>query len=55
MVDEVGQRIAERRELPVEHGEHARLALFEVIDGARERLDVCTFIIGNDALGRSVI
>lgn len=36
-------------------GEHARLALFEVIDGARERLDVCTFIIGNDALGRSVI
>ncbi|QRF59664.1 phospholipase D-like domain-containing protein [Variovorax paradoxus] len=36
-------------------GEHARLALFEVIDGARERLDVCTFIIGNDELGRSVI
>jgi len=26
-----------------------------VIDAARERLDICTFIIGNDALGREVV
>jgi len=26
-----------------------------VIDGARERIDVCTFIIGDDALGHAVI
>ncbi len=36
-------------------GEAAREALFEVIDGARERIDVCTFIIGDDALGHAVI
>lgn len=36
-------------------GGAARDALFEVIEGARERLDVCTFIIGDDALGHDVI
>ncbi|WP_285414463.1 phospholipase D-like domain-containing protein [Variovorax sp. efr-133-TYG-130] len=36
-------------------GEAAREALWEVIDGAKERIDVCTFIIGNDALGHAVI
>ena len=36
-------------------GEAAREALWQVIDGARERIDVCTFIIGDDALGRAVI
>ena len=36
-------------------GEAARQALMEVIDGARERIDVCTFIIGDDVLGHSVL
>jgi cardiolipin synthase len=36
-------------------GAAARAALFEVIEGARERLDICTFIIGNDTLGRDII
>jgi cardiolipin synthase len=36
-------------------GEVARDALWQVIDGARERLDVCTFLIGDDAMGRAVI
>ena len=33
----------------------ARDALWRVIDGARERIDICTFIIGNDALGQEVL
>ena len=36
-------------------GATARAALFEVIDGAREHLDVGTFIIGADELGNEVI
>ncbi|MEO7243084.1 MAG: phospholipase D-like domain-containing protein [Variovorax sp.] len=36
-------------------GAGAREALWQVIDSARERLDVCTFIIGDDALGRDVV
>jgi cardiolipin synthase len=36
-------------------GAAARDALFEVIEGARARLDVCTFIIGDDTLGHEVI
>ncbi len=36
-------------------GQQARDALFEVIEGARERIDICTFIIGDDAFGRDVI
>ena len=36
-------------------GATARNALWEVIEGARERLDICTFIIGDDALGQEVI
>ena len=36
-------------------GGAARDALFEVIEGARRRIDVCTFIIGDDALGHEVI
>ena len=36
-------------------GSAARDALFEVIEAARAHLDVCTFIIGSDALGREVI
>jgi cardiolipin synthase len=36
-------------------GAAARDALWQVIDGARERIDVCTFLIGDDAMGRAVI
>lgn len=36
-------------------GEGAREALWDVIDGARERLDICTFIIGDDALGQQTV
>ncbi|MFT4268267.1 MAG: phospholipase D-like domain-containing protein [Xenophilus sp.] len=36
-------------------GVEAREALWAVIDGARRTLDVCTFIIGDDALGHEVI
>ncbi|SEA46799.1 phospholipase D-like domain-containing protein [Variovorax sp. YR216] len=36
-------------------GAAARDALFEVVEGARVRLDICTFIIGDDALGHEVI
>ncbi|MEJ7686015.1 MAG: phospholipase D-like domain-containing protein [Variovorax sp.] len=36
-------------------GGAARDALWQVIDGARERIDVGTFIIGDDALGHEVI
>ncbi|MDP9899874.1 phospholipase D-like domain-containing protein [Variovorax ginsengisoli] len=36
-------------------GEAARDALWRVIAGAREQLDVCTFIIGDDALGHEVL
>ncbi len=35
-------------------GAHARLALLEVIAGARSTLDVCTFILARDALGDEV-
>jgi cardiolipin synthase len=36
-------------------GEVARIALFATIDRACERLDVCTFLIGDDSLGNAVI
>ncbi|WP_431273348.1 phospholipase D-like domain-containing protein [Variovorax ureilyticus] len=36
-------------------GTAAREALFEVVEGARARLDICTFIIGDDTLGHDVI
>jgi len=36
-------------------GEAARAALWEVIEGARTRIDICTFIIGDDALGHEVL
>lgn len=36
-------------------GDDARDALWEVIEGARRRLDICTFIIGDDAFGHEVI
>ena len=35
-------------------GRAARAALLETIGAARHRLDVCTFLIGDDALGRTV-
>lgn len=34
-------------------GAEAAAALFEIVDGARERLDVCTFILGRDAMGEA--
>ncbi|WP_241660889.1 phospholipase D-like domain-containing protein [Variovorax guangxiensis] len=36
-------------------GAAARDALWQVIDAAHTRLDICTFIIGDDALGRAVV
>ncbi|RYY99033.1 MAG: phospholipase [Comamonadaceae bacterium] len=36
-------------------GTIARSALLAVIDAAQQRLDVCTFIIGEDTLGREVL
>ncbi|MDR6538171.1 phospholipase D-like domain-containing protein [Variovorax soli] len=36
-------------------GVAARDALWAVIEGARKRIDVCTFIIGDDALGHEAI
>lgn len=36
-------------------GDAALAALLELIDGARERLDVCTFILGRDAVGDAVV
>ena len=36
-------------------GESAREALWQVVDDARHRLDVCTFIIGDDALGQEAV
>lgn len=36
-------------------GASAREALWQVIDSARERLDICTFIIGDDALGQEAV
>ena len=36
-------------------GEAARAALFEVFASARQRLDVCTFILGDDSLGAEVM
>ena len=36
-------------------GAAAREALWRVIDGARHRIDVCTFIIGDDALGAEAV
>jgi cardiolipin synthase len=35
-------------------GDEARAALWEVIDGAQRTLDVCTFLLGRDALGDAV-
>jgi cardiolipin synthase len=36
-------------------GVQARDALFKLIDGARQTIDISTFIIGNDAFGREVV
>jgi cardiolipin synthase len=36
-------------------GAQARDALFKLIDGARQTIDISTFIIGNDAFGRDVV
>lgn len=36
-------------------GEQARAALLGTIDRAQQRLDLCTFILGDDPLGREVI
>ena len=36
-------------------GEQARDALWALIDGAEHRLDICTFIIGDDPLGRETV
>lgn len=36
-------------------GREALLALRRVIEGAQESIDVCTFILGRDALGREVV
>ena len=36
-------------------GESARDALWQVIDSARTRLDICTFIIGDDAFGQEAM
>ena len=36
-------------------GATARAALFQIIDGARQTLDVSTFILGNDEFGREVV
>jgi cardiolipin synthase len=32
-------------------GAEARTALFEILSAARERLEICTYILGNDAFG----
>lgn len=37
------------------NGEEARIALWEVIDAASKRLDVCTFLVADDDLGRGVV
>ena len=37
-----------------EDGEHALVALREIIDSARHTLDICTFILGNDVLGDEI-
>lgn len=36
-------------------GLQARDALWEIIEAARERLDICTFLIGNDPIGAEVV
>jgi len=36
-------------------GAQSETALRELIEGARQSLDVCTFLIGNDALGRGIL
>ncbi len=36
-------------------GAEAREALWDVIDSARERLDLCTFLIGSDDFGREAL
>ncbi|MEK9719692.1 MAG: phospholipase D-like domain-containing protein [Quisquiliibacterium sp.] len=42
--------------LRVHHdGRQAREALFSLIDSAQERLDICTFILGRDAFGGSLL
>ena len=37
-----------------QNGEEARAALFEVIGKASRRLDLCTYILGDDALGEEI-
>jgi cardiolipin synthase len=36
-------------------GRQSRDALWQLIDGARESLDICVFLVGNDAFGRAVL
>jgi cardiolipin synthase A/B len=38
-----------------EDGEQSAAALFETIDGAMSRLDVCTYILGDDPFGRKAM
>ncbi|MBB6094757.1 cardiolipin synthase [Povalibacter uvarum] len=40
---------------PHRNGVEARDALWELIEAAHERLDVCTFLIGNDPIGTDVV
>jgi cardiolipin synthase len=35
-----------------QNGVEARAALFELMSGAHDRLDICTFILGDDAFGK---
>jgi len=37
-----------------QNGAEARASLFELMNRARERLDICTFILGDDAFGKEV-
>jgi cardiolipin synthase len=37
-----------------EDGRHARRALLSLVDGAKRTLDLCTFVLGNDALGQEL-
>ncbi len=38
-----------------QNGLEARAALFELMSGAQERLDVCTFILGEDTFGKEAM
>ena len=47
---------AEVSEVRFHHdGEESRIGLFATLNSARSRLDVCTYIVGNDDLGAEVV